>query len=261
MIPFFGNVISLKLDGSGFMRRIGTYLGKPVSTRVSFLGFEIFVFQDRNAVKELVREHNLSSIVAFSCVLPLLFGMSKRTLPVYRQDDSGPLARPYFGSNVMPENRIHHILRRGFLQSMSVRTREAAAEKGLDEIREDWGPFGKSELIGYRHQALKEAGHDDDISATDLGLLWTYANTLVVLAVFHIFRDPSLLQRVRKEVCGITGYRPVEPTDAKCLAKSPLLSSIYAETLRLYVRVFFIFSSSQMDLQFDKWHFPKDNPI
>lgn len=298
LIPWFGNLFSAKFDRTGFLRRVGyvqmkkkprnlccatnltlprTYLGKPVSTRVSLLGLEIYVMQDRDTVKELAHELRISSPMGvFTYVLTFLFGMSRKSLAVYREDDSGPLARPYTGSKVPPEKRIHHKLRHGFLQSMSgkglgptlqrmvksLRTEIARpnityewvtmddfyplfrkisttsivqtmlgsafllrypdfvsdllkfddvipslvdgfpsfralearkfrsslrnmlkswyvntgrqASEDTDIKQEEWDPFGNSELIGYRHRVLQQAGHnDDDISATDLGLLWT----------------------------------------------------------------------------------------
>lgn len=80
-----------------------------------------------------------------------------------------------------------------------------------------------------------------------------------MLAILHIVRDPSLLQRVRREVHDVLDGEDchIKATDAKDLAKSPLLSSIYAETLRLYVQTLFVFTTPQADLRFDKWLFPR----
>lgn len=78
------------------------------------------------------------------------------------------------------------------------------------------------------------------------------------MAVFHIFRDPALLQRVRAEV---DEYFPhsssLDDINYKELWQLPLLSSIQAEVLRLYVDVLLIFSSPHEDTFLGRWRLPR----
>lgn len=308
VIPFLGNIASFLWDRGSFMRRVGyvrfklmpaaippprssttntstrtrMYRGTPVSTRVSMFGCDIYVFQDRETVARLVRDLNAASPMSlFTFVLSQLFGISRRALAVYSHDDSGPLAKPYTGSNVRPEDRIHHNLRRGFLRSMSGRGLAPTTQRFVQAYRSEldntcgrheqriqlddfftqfqriftssmvhavfgpaflqlnpdfvdnliqfddlipllsngmpallvpkarrvrvklrqqlkawyayarqapsgdnsddgndldagWSDIWGSDLIRFRHSVLSQAGHDeDDISATDLGLIWT----------------------------------------------------------------------------------------
>lgn len=78
-----------------------------------------------------------------------------------------------------------------------------------------------------------------------------------IMATLHIIKEPGLLERVRDEVNTTIGQRPVGFADVKDLAQSPLLLSIYAETLRLYVKVFFFCTSPQVDLDLGKWRLPR----
>ena len=76
-------------------------------------------------------------------------------------------------------------------------------------------------------------------------------------AVFHVFKDPELLARVRKVAEEHTGKSLVPEPDITALAANPLLLSIYAETLRLYVKVHAAFMSPHEDVSLGKWLLPK----
>lgn len=76
-------------------------------------------------------------------------------------------------------------------------------------------------------------------------------------AVFHVFKDPELLARVRKVAEEHTGKSLVPEPDITALAANPLLLSIYAETLRLYVKVHAAFMSPHEDVILGKWLLPK----
>ncbi|KAI0546389.1 Pfs, NACHT and ankyrin domain protein [Xylaria curta] len=117
--------------------------------------------------------------------------------------------------------------------------------KALEPIQKratDGDPFWGSAMNRWRHDILPKTGyHDEDaLAAADLGLafgLITNLNPSTMLAVWHIFRDPDLLQR---------------------LTKLPLLSSIYAETLRLYINTFIMVNSAQCDMSLRKWRLPQN---
>lgn len=53
----------------------------------------------------------------FAC--KYLFGMPQRSLSLYAADNSGPFPKPYPGSNVLPENRIHRILNEGIERALT----------------------------------------------------------------------------------------------------------------------------------------------
>lgn len=78
------------------------------------------------------------------------------------------------------------------------------------------------------------------------------------MAAYHIFRDPSLLASLRAELAA--HFDPPSAfitADSKALLRLPLLSAVYAETLRLYVKVFFMASSPHNDVNLGMWKLPK----
>lgn len=80
-----------------------------------------------------------------------------------------------------------------------------------------------------------------------------------MMATLHIFRDRNLLGRVRLTVKESCGKFSLSQLDSQELVKNPLLSSIYAETLRLYVQCYFVVSSPHHDVPLGKWWLPKGN--
>lgn len=76
-------------------------------------------------------------------------------------------------------------------------------------------------------------------------------------AVFHVFKDPKLLARVRKVAEELSAQSPVAEPDINTVAADPLLSSVYAETLRLYVKVHAAFMAPHEDVNLGKWLLPK----
>jgi hypothetical protein len=89
------------------------------SSRISFLGFEIYAFQDRQTIAKIWKQSTLSSPISmFVYVLKYFFGLSESVVSVYRADDSGPFPKPYVGSNVPAKDRIDHITHHGFLRAL-----------------------------------------------------------------------------------------------------------------------------------------------
>lgn len=80
-----------------------------------------------------------------------------------------------------------------------------------------------------------------------------------MLAALHIFQDTALLERVRDEVDGFLAGKPLAEADPTQLAELPLLSSVYAETLRLHVKTSFAIASSNdgNDLHLGRWLLPR----
>jgi hypothetical protein len=78
-----------------------------------------------------------------------------------------------------------------------------------------------------------------------------------MLSAFHIYRDPVLLDRVRDSVDSLLGDTHFMDMDANELSKNPLLSSIYAEVLRLYVKTYFMVSSPHEQVDLGRWELPK----
>ena len=66
--------------------------------------------------------------------------------------------------------------------------------------------------------------------------------------LIHVAQNEELTNRVRKDVFSRLGQGSLADIDLKELSNSPILSSIYAETLRLYVHTFTIVSSPLEDV-------------
>ncbi|CAD6447907.1 65795566-4059-423b-9ce8-6320b22c028f [Sclerotinia trifoliorum] len=126
----------------------------------------------------------------------------------------------------------------------------------------DGDPYWGSNLMRYRQEKLLAVkNHDDDaLARMDLGLAWgSVGNTIpcAMLSAFHIFKGPVLLQRVRDEVKVSLGDLKLLEIDLNKFTKNPLLSSIYAETLRLYIKTYFMVSSPHVDVNLGKWTLSK----
>jgi hypothetical protein len=78
-----------------------------------------------------------------------------------------------------------------------------------------------------------------------------------MLCAFHIFKDPILLQRIRNNIETSFGHQHLLDIDPNKLTKEPLLSSVYAETLRFYVKTFFMVSSPHVEVNLGRWTLSK----
>ncbi|KAI1419303.1 Pfs, NACHT and ankyrin domain protein [Xylaria sp. FL1777] len=109
----------------------------------------------------------------------------------------------------------------------------------------DGDPFWGSAMNRWCHDILPKTALITNLSPSSM------------LAVWHIFRDSDLLQRARDELQRhLCGERIVD-VDPKKLIKLPLLSSIHAETLRLYINTFITVNSSQCDVSLGRWRLPR----
>ncbi|VUC35732.1 unnamed protein product [Clonostachys rosea] len=364
-IPYLGNAVSFAWNNPSFLSKATSYNGTLTASRISFLGFEIFAFQDRQTIAKIWKQSTLSSPISiYVYVLKYFFGLPDDVVSIYRADNSGPFHKSYGGSNVPAGERIDHITHRDLLQSLggpgrlpTTRRYINALSTRLEQqgISEDWtemadlseffrdivgssliecvfgptllrlnpnfmkdlwgfdasvpwlaravpsflmpsvykprqncvdqlkrwyeyardhfeessisadgdgDPFWGSKLIRRRQEHLLAVPkHDDDaLARTDLGLAWgAVGNTIpcTMLSVFHIFKDPQLLLRVRTDMERLRRDDGLLEVDPDKLNKEPLLSSIYAETLRLYVKTYFMVSSPQADVHLGKWSLPR----
>lgn len=366
--PAVGHFISFLCDNAEFFRRATSYKGQFTSTRISFFGHQVYLFQDRESIKKIWKTPALSSptCIQIYC-LKYLFGLSKKGLAIYRADRSGPHAKPHSGSSVPVNSRIDYRTHKEFLRALSgpglnptlqrytaafatyldllrlpcsatewnsitdfqefffkimgvslieslfgpsllrlsptfiddliefdnnvpwlargipsfampkpykirsglnnkIKKWHSYAQKNFDESSVtddgDGDLFWGSKLIRNRHAILHAAGQtDNDIAASDLGLafgLVTNTNPTAMMVVWHIFKDPQLLKRVRDELEDMFGHESIRSINPKELSKAPLLSSVYAEVLRLYVKIYVMFSPQNQDASLGRWKLPKD---
>ncbi|KAL8707942.1 MAG: hypothetical protein Q9220_007085 [cf. Caloplaca sp. 1 TL-2023] len=135
--------------------------------------------------------------------------------------------------------------------------------------------FGNEIMRSRRLIMAKMDAMDEETAASaDLGMLWAL-NANPVTASFWVLlefiRDPSLHTHIHHAIRSATSPSPSPSTPTKhestpyistsTLLTSPLLQSIYAETLRLRVSVMIVQSAEFSDFKFKEWVFPKDKLI
>ncbi|KAJ8124069.1 hypothetical protein ONZ43_g124 [Nemania bipapillata] len=136
-------------------------------------------------------------------------------------------------------------------------------DPSMIEADGDGDPIWGSAMIRNRQEHLLNADeHDDDVLAhLDLGLAWATIGNLVISCMFgayHILRDKTLLKRVRHELHEYLGERTIHEVDPHQLGRDiPLLASIYAETMRLHIKIYSAYSSPHEDVDLGKWTLPK----
>lgn len=77
------------------------------------------------------------------------------------------------------------------------------------------------------------------------------------MALIHIAQDRQVMKRVRCEVNTAFGNQPLSSVSIKELSKLPLLSCVFAETLRLHVKSFTVVSPPHEDVHLGRYLFPK----
>lgn len=84
---------------------------------------------------------------------------------------------------------------------------------------------------------------------------------MAIWTILEVFRDKSLLARVRAELqaANLTGMKLRDKTEQ--LSSLPLLQSIYAEVLRLRVELQSVFYSEHEEIQINQWRFPRKSVI
>ncbi|KAA8644975.1 cytochrome P450 [Aspergillus tanneri] len=122
-------------------------------------------------------------------------------------------------------------------------------------------PFWGSKFFRDRQDVFLDMdGMDyDAIASEDFGAIWASTRNSIVAAfwtVLEIFQDPALLAKVREEIKTCTTDDPDTSFDIDRLLQSPLLQSIYAETLRLRVHIFIVRAPKKYNLQIRDWFIP-----
>lgn len=139
--------------------------------------------------------------------------------------------------------------------------REHCDESALNE--NDMDQFWGSELMRSRQRVLLAAdGQNSEALATsDLGLIWGSITNVVpsaMLVLLHVLRDRgNVLPRVRAEVCAAVDSDSLDVDLDKLLHAAPLLSSVYAETLRLHARAHITRSSPHAEVTLESWRLPR----
>ncbi|KAM4066415.1 cytochrome p450 [Hirsutella rhossiliensis] len=141
--------------------------------------------------------------------------------------------------------------------------RQHSDESKLEQDADGDSVWGSAMMRDRQKTILQVEKQDDDAMARlDLGLAWAaVANAIpsATLSAFHIFKDPELLVRIRNAVDKHLGSRSFAELDIKELTKEPLLSSVYAETLRLYIIVYATVTSPHEDASLGRWLLPKNS--
>lgn len=76
-----------------------------------------------------------------------------------------------------------------------------------------------------------------------------------------MYHDPHLLHRVRTTLSQDPNSTVPLSTNPKKYDKNPLLSAVYAETLRLYAKSYVTASSPYNDVKLGKWWLPKGEQL
>jgi hypothetical protein len=78
-----------------------------------------------------------------------------------------------------------------------------------------------------------------------------------MLSTYHVLKDASLLSRVRESFDKQLKRTALVDLNLSDLIKDPLVSSVQAEVLRLYVNVCVMVNSPHSDVPLGKWWMPK----
>ncbi|KAI0014560.1 cytochrome P450 [Xylariomycetidae sp. FL0641] len=132
-----------------------------------------------------------------------------------------------------------------------------ASQKGEDG---DSDAFWGSSWMRQRQGALAYIQDDSTLASSDLGVAWASTENLVrnaTMAMIHILQDRTLFLRVREDLDELCEGRKIEDVNIKLVANNPLLSSIYAETLRLHVKTYTVVYSSHSNVDLGKYWLPR----
>ncbi|KAK7943320.1 cytochrome P450 [Apiospora aurea] len=128
----------------------------------------------------------------------------------------------------------------------------------------DGDPWWGSTMMRLRQDSIKGADNQDDesLARVDLGLAWAIIGNVVtssMFSAFHVFKDKDLLSRVQQELTEHVGPDgALKDVDPHKLGKdATLLLSVYAETLRKYIKVYSVYSTPHEDVDLGKWVLPK----
>jgi hypothetical protein len=79
-----------------------------------------------------------------------------------------------------------------------------------------------------------------------------------MFGAYYILQDKTLLKRVRHELREYLGDRSLHEIDIHQLGREiPLLASIYAEVMRVHIKIYSAYSSPHEDVHLGKYTLPK----
>ncbi|KAK3984617.1 cytochrome P450 [Cladorrhinum sp. PSN332] len=144
--------------------------------------------------------------------------------------------------------------------------RDHFTPSALDENGDDqyWG----SSYFRLRHSmflAMGEGNFDHaSIASSDFGFIWAMRNAITATSwtIYQIFRDPELLNAIRAEVDACSSGGRLEYDTDKLLRCCPVLSAVYAETLRLRTHFYFVRLGDRGNpLPILSWIIPPRKPV
>ncbi|KAL2060528.1 hypothetical protein VTL71DRAFT_9169 [Oculimacula yallundae] len=148
-------------------------------------------------------------------------------------------------------------------------TSENCPIESLEDV--DWEPFYGSKFTRERQVLLTRRGIVDETAraAENFAFMWAAtANTMpaATWCLIESLHDPSLKERLHNILPA--AIQPESTTSGKLpkfdilkLCEEPLMSSIYAETLRLRVAVLIVRQPSIDNFSFRGWHIKKDEVL
>jgi hypothetical protein len=96
------------------------YEGNLTAARVSILGYDLYLIQDRESIRNIWKSPSLSSPIPVTLfAFRYLFGVPQQVMKLYREDNSGPFHKPFEGSNIAPDRRIDYLSHQEFLRALS----------------------------------------------------------------------------------------------------------------------------------------------
>ncbi|KAI1323858.1 cytochrome P450 [Xylariaceae sp. FL0255] len=365
LFPIIGDALLSVWDNEKFYQNVSSYRGKQAAGCIGFFGFYLYFFQDRESIRLVWKTPALATPIHLQVyAMKYFFGVPEKTASLYRTDNSGPFRKPWPGTSIPDEKRLHFFSHQEFTRALSgtgmaptflrfrkrletqmteapitgawtqhtdfqkflrsvfasslvesiygptllslnpdfiddlcefdhkipflargipsflVRSPHRLRAKLKAQIKRwhgyarehfnqsdiyadgDGDPFWGSAFMRNRHAMFAEVGNHDGeaVAALDIGLCFgLVSNTLpaTFLTLWHIFKDQTLLRRIRAELHEHLGDTPVREADYKTLSRIPILQSVYAEVLRLYTKIYVMVSSSQDEIQLGRWSLPK----
>ncbi|KAI0843808.1 cytochrome P450 [Daldinia vernicosa] len=135
LFPYLGNTLAFAWNTGSFLANATSYKGSLTATRISLLGFKLYVFQDRETICKIMRHPYLSSPMSLYVFGErFLFGMPQRGISEYIADDSGPSVKPFPGSNVPCEKRVDYMLHKAFNQAWTGHSLTLASRRFVDTL-------------------------------------------------------------------------------------------------------------------------------
>ncbi|KAF1941001.1 cytochrome P450 [Clathrospora elynae] len=176
-------------------------------------------------------------------------------------EDVGYLTKG-FPAFLKPQTRV---ARDRCIQAVKVWRSRAKSNQPDGASLPEWDKHWGSKFMRLRSDVFNkfEEWDDQSCAATDTAILWA-TNTNIVPATFwfiyEIISSTPLLAEVRAEVSKAVIDNATSKFDNSKLLSSPLLQSIYAETLRMYVAVMMVRETTK-ECHLGDWTVPKKQSL